>query len=178
MASFDAVSKDTIFLFNRLFALINIILAVFMEKQTKKNSRHSGIPPSQTQPDESSSLDDARSPSSKKRQLNKGTLSNQTAHVSQRTLKVDFCSHCGEDLSEQTADSIERRTKIDIVFQTVTTQIDVETKPCTSGDMTHKGQFPAEFQGPLQYGKGLKAYLLNLIIVQMVALNRVQKMTR
>jgi len=32
--------------------------------------------------------------------------------------------------------------------------------------------------GPLQYGNGLKAYVINLIICQMVALNRVQKMVK
>ena len=170
------VSNDTIFLFNSLFALIDIILAVFMERKTKKNSRNSSIPPSQTEPDKSSSLDDSRSSSAKKRTLNKGTFSNQTARVSQRTIKVDFCSHCGEDLSEQPANAVERRTKIDIVFQTVTTHIDVETKHCPSCGMSNKGRFPAEFQGPSQYGKGLKAYLLNLMVVQMVALNRVQQM--
>ena len=82
----NTVAKDTVFLFNSLFALIDIILAVFMERQTKKNSRNSSIPPSQTEPDESSSLDDSRSPSSKKRKLNKGTFSNQSARVSQRTI--------------------------------------------------------------------------------------------
>jgi len=38
-----------------------------------------------------------------------------------------------------------------------------------------KGQFPADLQGPLQYGNGLKAYVINLLVCQMVALNRVQK---
>ena len=169
------ISDEAALLMNSLFALFEIVLAIFMEKQTKKNSRNSSIPPSQTEPDESSSLDN-RGPSSKKRNPNKGTFSNQSARVSQRTITIDCCSCCGEDLSGQPADSVERRTKIDIVFQTVTTHIDAETKHCPSCGTPNKGRFPAEFQGPVQYGKGLKAYLINLIIVQMVALNRVQQM--
>jgi len=172
----NTVDKDTVFLFNNLFALIEIILAVFMERQTKKNSRNSSIPPSQTEPDESSSLDGQNSSSSKKRKLNKGSFSHQKSRVSQRTIEVNFCSSCGEGLSNQPADTVERRTKIDIIFQTVTTHIDAETKTCPSCSEINKGRFPADYQGPLQYGKGLKAYLINLIVVQMVALNRVQQM--
>ncbi|MGY6278274.1 IS66 family transposase, partial [Methylomonas sp. MgM2] len=41
---------------------------------------------------------------------------------------------------------------------------------------TVKGLFPADLYGPLQYGDGLKAFVINLLICQMVALNRVQKL--
>ncbi|MDE2148331.1 MAG: IS66 family transposase [Gammaproteobacteria bacterium] len=34
--------------------------------------------------------------------------------------------------------------------------------------------FPATFSGPLQYGSGIKAYALNLLLAQMIALKRVQ----
>jgi len=33
-------------------------------------------------------------------------------------------------------------------------------------------------QGPLQYGDGLKAFVVNLLVCQMVALNRVQKLVK
>jgi Transposase IS66 family len=38
-----------------------------------------------------------------------------------------------------------------------------------------KGSFPEDMPGRLQYGNGLKAFAIHLIISQMVALNRVQK---
>lgn len=170
------VSNDVALLFRSLFALVDIILAVFMEKKTKKNSRNASIPPSQTEPDESSSIANQNSKPSKKRKLTKGSFSNQKERVSQRTIKVNACSNCSEYLGDQPVDTMERRTKIDIVFQKVTTHIDAEIKTCQSCNTLNKGRFPSEFQGPLQYGKGLKAYLLNLLIVQMVALNRVQQM--
>ena len=59
--SFDKRSKagevpdDLALLFKSLFTLIEIVLAVFMEKNTKKNSKNSSIPPSQTSTDNTSS---------------------------------------------------------------------------------------------------------------------------
>ena len=41
-----------------------------------------------------------------------------------------------------------------------------------------KASFPAGWHGPLQYGAGLKAFVINLIVCQMVALNRVQKLVK
>lgn len=35
--------------------------------------------------------------------------------------------------------------------------------------------FPEQFSGPLQYGAGIKAYVLNLLIAQMLSLERVQQ---
>ena len=32
--------------------------------------------------------------------------------------------------------------------------------------------------GPLQYGNGLKAYIINLLVSQMISLNRVQKLIK
>ena len=41
-----------------------------------------------------------------------------------------------------------------------------------------KGKFPSDMPGPLQYGNGLKAYIINLLVCQMISLNRVQKMVK
>jgi len=38
-----------------------------------------------------------------------------------------------------------------------------------------RGSFPEAFCGPLQYGAGIKAYVLNLLLAQMVSLKRVQQ---
>ena len=37
-----------------------------------------------------------------------------------------------------------------------------------------RAPFPEAFSGPLQYGSGIKAYALNLLIAQMISLKRVQ----
>ena len=72
----------------------------------------------------------------------------------------------------------ERRTKIDIVFEKVIEHVDAEVKQCPTCDSIVKGKFPADMHGPLQYGNGLKAFVINLLVCQMVAINRVQKLTK
>lgn len=56
--------------------------------------------------------------------------------------------------------------------------MDAEVKRCPICETTVKGRFPADMPGPLQYGAGLKAFVVNLLVSQMVALNRVQKLIK
>ena len=44
------VPDETALLFKSLFTLLEVVLAIFMEKTTKKTSKNSGIPPSQSDP--------------------------------------------------------------------------------------------------------------------------------
>jgi len=70
----------------------------------------------------------------------------------------------------------ERRTRIDIVFEKTVEHVDAEVKECPSCHKETKGIHPADMHGPLQYGNGIKAYVIQFLIAQMVSLNRVQKM--
>lgn len=72
----------------------------------------------------------------------------------------------------------ERRSKIDIVFEKVVEHIDAEVKQCPACEATVKARFPADMPGPLQYGNGLKAYVINLMVSHIVAINRVQKLVK
>ena len=92
--------------------------------------------------------------------------------------EVTTCGTCGEDLTHVPACACERRTKIDIIFEKTVEHIDAEIKHCPSCGEESKGVFPDDMAGPKQYGNGLKAYIINLIISQMVSLNRVQKMIK
>ena len=56
--------------------------------------------------------------------------------------------------------------------------VDAEIKQCPRCQTRTKGHFPADMPGPLQYGPGIKAYALNLLIAQMLSLNRVQQSIR
>ena len=104
-------------------------------------------------------------------------LANNSCVIETVTLaKVERCDVCGEDLSATPCDHHERRTKIDIVFEKVVEHVDAEVKHCPSCDATVKGRFPSDRHGPLQYGNGLKAFVVNLLVCQMVALRRVQKL--
>ncbi len=64
---------------------------------------------------------------------------------------------------------------MDIVFQKVVLHIDAEIKECPVCHGKNKGIFLADMQGALQYGAGIKAYLLSLLVVQMISLSRVQQ---
>lgn len=56
--------------------------------------------------------------------------------------------------------------------------MDAEVKHCPSCNATVKDSFPSDRHGPLQYGDGLKAFVINLLVGQVVALNRVQKLIK
>jgi transposase len=60
----------------------------------------------------------------------------------------------------------------------VVEHIDAEIKECPSCGCEVKGAFPSGVSGPLQYGDGLKAWLVTLVVVQMVALRRAADMVR
>ena len=156
-----------------LLMLLQLLMAVFMEKYTPKTSTNSGKPASQTQKDETAisrpgthgkgkTLDQARS---------RNTRTIETV----QTARVRFCEHCAEDLGDVPCRGHERRTSIDIVFEKVLTHVDAEIKRCPHCRTQTRAPFPAAFSGPLQYGPGIKAYVLNLLIAQMLSLKRVQQ---
>ena len=64
------------------------------------------------------------------------------------------------------------------MFEKVIDHVDAEVKRCPACDATVKALFPSDRHGPLQYGDGLKAFVINLLVGQIVALNRVQKLVK
>ena len=160
-------------LFQALLMLFELLMAVFMEKLTPKNSANSGLPSSQTDKDD----DTAPQPATR----SKGKAHDHTRCENTRTVEtveiiaVEVCETCGEDLGDLPSERHERRTRIDIVFEKVLTHVDAEIKQCPQCQAYTKGAFPQEMSGPLQYGPGIKAYLLNLLLAQMLSLKRVQQ---
>lgn len=170
------ISSETQALIKAILMLLEVVMAVFMEKSTKKNSKNSSIPPSQTGKDESSK-DDAGKTNKKKKE--EGVTANNTRTVESRELlKVTGCDSCGNDLSNVEPIAIERRTRIDIIFEKTVEHYDAEVKCCPDCNGRNKASFPKDLSGPLQYGNGIRAYALNLLIAQMVSLNRIQKMVK
>lgn len=168
------ISPEVSMLVSSLLTILELMMAIFLERTTKKNAKNSSIPPSQTQPDETSP--------SKTGTNNKGKNEiNQTAENT-RTVEsitiasVSTCSCCGEDLSSTDITEHERRTKIDILFEKTIEHVDGEVKQCPACQSITKADFASDLYGPLQYGAGLKAFVINLVIAQMVSLSRVQKM--
>jgi transposase len=167
-------SAEVIAMFSSMMLIIDLILSIFMEKQTKKNSKNSSIPSSQT-PEDETSLNEKGSKTKGKCEKKTPIFNTRTVETT-KVAKIDSCNTCGADLTTVSVEDYERRTKIDIIFEKVVENTDAEIKQCPKCKTTNKARFPDELHGPLQYGNGLKAYIINLLVCQMVALNRVQKL--
>ena len=170
------VSSDVKALMSTMLMIMELILSIFLERKTKKNSKNSSLPPSQTNKDDTSSSSNG--------EHKKGKSENNTVADNMRTVEtvnvveVHACGTCGEDLQTCPAQGYERRTTIDIIFEKVFEHTDAEIKQCPTCDAITKGSFPADQQGPLQYGSGIKAFVINLLVAQMVSINRVQKLIK
>ncbi len=170
------MSEDSRTLFQTLLMLFELLMAVFMERRTPKDSRNSSLPSSQTEKDDTATT---RSGAKGKGKSHNDARSGNTRTVeTPQVVKVNQCQSCGEGLSGTPCQGHERRTRIDILFEKVVTHVDAEIKHCPHCQAQSKGRFPADMPGPLQYGPGIKAYVLNLLIAQMLSLNRVQQLLR
>ncbi|NOY73008.1 MAG: transposase [Gammaproteobacteria bacterium] len=171
------ITSEIKFLMNSMFMIMELMLSIFLEKATKKDNKNSSIPSSQTDKDETA-LEPNQGSNGKGKNEKPLTASNTRTKETVTTIDVYNCDLCGEDLTDTVSTESERRTKIDIVFEKVVEHIDAQIKQCPSCDTKVKASFPASFHGPLQYGDGLKAFVINLLVCQMVALNRVQKLIK
>ena len=170
------VSGEVKVLMSSMLMIMELILSIFLERKTRKNSNNSSLPPSQTDKD-----DTALPPkgSHEKGKTETNSLADNVRTVETVTLsEVHSCEVCGEDLQHVPIQDHERRTKIDIIFEKVVDHRDAEIKQCPVCDSVNKGSFPADRHGPLQYGLGIKAFIINLLVTQMVSLNRVQKLVK
>jgi transposase len=172
LCSDGKVSAETRVVVSSLLVVIELILSIFLEKKTRKNTKNSSLPSSQTEKDETAR---PQFQSKGKGKHVSGEVNNTRVKETVSISKVEICDSCGAPLDEIHCHEHERRTKIDIVFEKVVEHVDAEIKQCPNCKATVKGHFPQDMPGNLQYGNGLKAFAIHLIISQMVALNRVQK---
>ena len=158
------MSAESRALFDALLMLFELLMAVFMEKHTPKSSANSSLPASQSPNDET-----ARTrPGAKGKgpSYNDARCANTRTRESVRVLTVDACGRCGEDLTGAACTGRERRTLIDIVFEKVVRHADAQIKHCPRCHAETRARFPLEMPGPLQYGPGIKAYVVHLLIAQ------------
>jgi hypothetical protein len=169
------VSAESGALFRALLMLFELMVAVFLEKTTKKDNRNSSLPSSQVERDDTSTQPGSHG---------KGPQQNEAHFANSRTLEtvevstVETCARCAEDLHNETPIGHERRTRIDLVFEKVVEHVDAEIKTCPSCQGHTKGAFALDMTGPMQYGLGIKAYILELLIAQRVSLSRMQKLLK
>ncbi len=138
-----------------------------LEEQIAKNSRNSSKPPS---------TDGFRKPSPKslrkKGQRKSGGQPGHTGHTLKKVENpdhiqvhhVDECECCRRSLTDQLADSVEKRQVHDLPpRRIIVTEHQAEIKMCDCGHL-NKAAFPEGVNAPVQYGSGVKAaavYLKN-----------------
>lgn len=173
LSSGGQMTEESRALFQAMLMLFEVLMAVFMEKSTPKNNRNSSIPSSQSAVDDSATgQPGARGKGMKQNDARCGhTRTVETVQIA----PVNQCKSCGQDLSDRPCQGHERRTRIDIIFEKTVNHVDAEIKQCPFCKIPTKGQFPHHLSGPLQYGPGVKAFVLHLLIAQMISLNRIQK---
>ena len=92
------VNTEVGMVMNSMFMIIELILAIFLERTTRKGNKNSSIPSSQTNKDETS-LGQSGS-QGKGKSLNKNTVGNSRKTETVTISTVDACATCGEDLSQ------------------------------------------------------------------------------
>ena len=172
MGADGKITAESRALFEAQLMLLSVLMAVFMERNTRKTSTNSSKPSSQIEKDETAV--------SRPGTHTKGKAYDPSRSANTRTVetvelsKVSSCEECGEDLRAVRPHGHERRTQIDIVFEKVVSHVDAEIKSCPHCGSDTRAPFPESFSGPVQYGSGIKAYALNLLIAQVISLKRVQ----
>ena len=153
-----------------LLMIIDILVAVFLEKATRKNSSKSGLPPSKN-----NGSNGNRNKNSRQR-ANLGDQIQNTRNITNEEVTTPAeCSECGMDLSHEKSLRSETRKKIDILYEIITTMVTAKIVECPNCGEINKGSFPKDMNGPLQYGIGIRAMIINFSIVQMMSLERIQE---
>ena len=139
------MTPESIALVNALLMLMEMLVAVFLEKTTSKTGLNSGLPSSRSAQDET-----ARSTSGAR---GKGPKEKEAACANTRTVTVceqsvvEQCRKCGEDLTDTASCGHERRTLVDIVFETVEHHVDAQIKRCPRCRAENRGRFPDTMPG-------------------------------
>ena len=116
LCSTGKVSSEIRIVMNSLLVVVELILSVFLEKKTRKNSKNSSLPSSQTEKDETGKSAPKGNGRGKKVS---GEVSNTRIKETVTIAKAHTCDVCGVALDNTPCHEHERRTKIDIVFEKV-----------------------------------------------------------
>jgi transposase-like protein len=162
------ISAEVRLFISSLLTMMEVIVSVLLTKKVHKNSSNSGLPPSRNFGSNGNRNKSGNSETDKK-----GTQLPNTRNVTEEILiPVDECNSCGTDLSSKEADDTEARVEIDIIYEINRKEVTVEIKNCDSCGEITKGEFPKGMDGKLQYGIGIKAAIINYIMVQMFSYDR------
>ena len=111
---------------NSLLMLLEVIVAVLLEKKVRKTSSNSGLPPSLGFGSNGNRNKDGNSEKEKKGER----LPNSRTKKKKVTLSPHKCSNCNTELTDAEITKSEERKKIDIVYEIQETTFTSETKEC------------------------------------------------
>ena len=157
-------------LFDALLMLMQLLMAVFMEKATPKGSHNAGLPSSRTEPDETARRQTGAKGKGPDSRTARGESTRVVVEI--RTAPVTECRACGRDLEDIDPTGHERRVRVDIVFETSELTVEAEVKTCPRCRAETRARFPADMPGPLQYGHGIVALATHLLTARMLSLRR------
>ena len=158
----NTVTPESSMLIKSLIILLELVFSIFLEKTTRKTGRNSNKPSSQTGQD--TTFISKKGSNGKGKSEDIISADNSRTVVTDIVLPVNACSGCGEALEYIEASVRERRTRIDIVFEKTVEHFDAEIKQCPRCHETTKADFPEGIHGKLQYGNGLKAFVVHLMV--------------
>lgn len=162
------VSPEVASLIDSFLIMIDILVLVFLEKKVRKTSSNSGVPPSQNFGSNGNRNKPGDLESDKK-----GSQLPNTRNITEEILMpVTECGGCGAIFSSEKAQERETREEIDIIYEIIRKKVTVEIKKCDDCGETTKGTFPKGMDGKLQYGNGIKAAIINYLMVQMFSYER------
>jgi hypothetical protein len=165
-----SVPPEAKFFIQSMLSMMDIIVSIFLEKKTQKNSGNSGLPPSKNM----ASNGNRNTGSGDRSGL--GDPSANIRHTATgKTTTPKNCSKCRKGLTQVKVSGQDKRQLIDIVYEVVTHTVCAEIKKCPGCGHINKGAFPEGMDGKLQYGPGIKVAIIDYLVVQMMSLQRVQE---
>lgn len=164
----DNLSLETIMFIKSMLVILDVVVATLLLKKVRKTSSNSGVPPSQNFGSNGNRNKPGDIDSDKK-----GSQLPNTRNVTEEILvPVTECDGCGASFSSAKAEDEETREEIDIIYEIIRKKVTVEIKKCDDCGETTKGTFPDGMDGKLQYGIGIKAAIINYLMVQMFSYER------
>lgn len=157
-------------LFESMLLLLTTVVMLLVERKTPKSPANSGLPG--TRSGEDGTAVSASGSKGKGRRHHRDECDNIRLAETFEVREVGCCANCGHDLTRVTVSAHERRSLIDIVFVTEQHHVDAEIKRCPVCGHTTRGVFPDTMPGPLQYGAGVVAYAVHLLVSQMISVRR------
>ena len=156
-------------LFKSMLSLMQLLIAVLLEKHTRKTPVNSSLSSAQVQAEDTALRPGAKGkgPQAKRADGEQVQVVTET-----RVSAVEACRGCARGLSQVPSSGHERRTRVDLVFQVQELHVDAQIKTCPHCHTETRGRFPPDMPGRLQYGPGLVAQGLHLMVTQMVSLKR------